>query len=79
MHSFFTRRNNSPEESDPGSDGSGPTGSRNICSKGYLEVAEPDPTRQTRPTRPDPNPTRDQMAFNPIEIYQRSEKTQHVN
>jgi hypothetical protein len=22
-----------------------------------LEVAEPDPTRQTRPTRPDPNPT----------------------
>jgi hypothetical protein len=23
-----------------------------------LEVAEPDPTRQTRPTRPDPNPTR---------------------
>jgi hypothetical protein len=24
----------------------------------YVEVAEPDPTRQTRPTRPDPNPTR---------------------
>jgi hypothetical protein len=28
-------------------------------------------------TRPDP--TRDQIAFNPIEIYQRSEKTQHIN
>jgi hypothetical protein len=28
-------------------------------------------------TRPDP--TRDQMTFNPIEIYQRSEKTQHIN
>jgi hypothetical protein len=57
-------------------------------SKLDIEVAEPDPTRQTRPTRPDPNPTRldflrksnwpdptrpdlirDQMAFNPIEIY----------
>jgi hypothetical protein len=40
----------------------------------------PDPIfyeSQTDPTRPDP--TQDQMAFNPIEIYQRSEKTQHVN
>jgi hypothetical protein len=68
-----------------------------------LEVAEFDPTRQTRPTRSDPNPTRldflgiyrksnwpdpfrtwpdptrDQMTFNPIEIYQRSKKIQHVN
>jgi hypothetical protein len=29
------------------------------------------------PTRPDP--TRDQMVFNPIKIYQRSKKTQHIN
>jgi hypothetical protein len=30
-------------------------------------------------TRTRPDPTRDQMTLNPIEIYQRSEKTQHVN
>jgi hypothetical protein len=68
----------------------------------HVEVAEPDPTREIRPTRPDsnptrleffkkvklirsdpnstrPDPTRDQMTFNPIEIYQRYEKTQHIN
>jgi hypothetical protein len=31
------------------------------------------------PIRTRPDPIRDQMAFNPIEIYQRSEKTQHIN
>jgi hypothetical protein len=64
----------------------------------YVGVAEPDPTRETRPIRPDlnpirsdlkkksnwsdpirPDPTRDQMTFNSIEIYQRCEKTQHIN
>jgi hypothetical protein len=29
--------------------------------------------------RSEPDPIRDQITFNPIEIYQRSEKTQHVN
>jgi hypothetical protein len=41
---------------------------------------EPDPTqffKKVKLTRPEP--TRDQMTFNPIEIYQRSEKTQHIN
>jgi hypothetical protein len=27
----------------------------------------------------EPDPTRDQMIFNPIKIYQRSEKTQHIS
>jgi hypothetical protein len=40
--------------------------------------------KKVKLTRPDPNPTwsdppRDQMTFNPIKIYQRSEKTQYVN
>jgi hypothetical protein len=48
---------------------------------------EPDPIqffKKIKLTRSDPNSTRpdltrDQVAFNPIEIYQRSEKTQHIN
>jgi hypothetical protein len=40
--------------------------------------------KKVKLTRPDPNstrldPTRDQMTFNPIKIYQRFEKTQHIN
>jgi hypothetical protein len=40
--------------------------------------------RKVKLTRPDPNPTwpdpiRDQMTFNSIKIYQRSEKTQYIN
>jgi hypothetical protein len=38
-----------------------------------------DPTNLPDPSGSEPDPTRDQMAFNPIEIYQRSEKIQHVN
>jgi hypothetical protein len=38
----------------------------------------PDPIR-TRPDPTRPDPIRDQMIFNPIKIYQRSEKTQHIN
>jgi hypothetical protein len=39
---------------------------------------------QTDPTQPEPDPTRldstrNQMTYNPIEIYQRSKKTQYVN
>jgi hypothetical protein len=57
---------------------------KNKGTEERVEVAKLDPTRQIHPIRPDLNPTRfdptrDQMAFNPIEIYQRSEKTQHVN
>jgi hypothetical protein len=55
-----------------------------------LEVVKLHSTRKTRSTCLDPNPTlsdflkkvkliRDQMTFNPIKIYQRSKKTQHVN
>jgi hypothetical protein len=29
--------------------------------------------------RSDPNPTWDQITFNPIKIYQKSEKTQYIN
>jgi hypothetical protein len=47
---------------------------RNQNYLGYFQRWQ-NPTRETRLTRPDPNPTRDQMAFNPIKIYQRSEKT----
>jgi hypothetical protein len=30
-------------------------------------------------TRSEPNLTRDQMTFNPIKIYQKTKKTQHIN